>query len=356
MNETTKMRQGESLDKSQLTSFLEQATGLKIELLTISQFKGGYSNLTYLLEINDSIQWVLRKPPIGANIKSGHDMSREYHIIKALFPTYKLVPKPILFCDDKKILGSDFYIMQKVDGWILRPGLPENLIPSPDRLNHIFQVFTANFVMMHQLDIDEVGLPSMAVSPENYPERQILGWTKRYFSSKTDEIKSVENLASWLAGHIPKTSGISLIHNDYKYDNLILDTVTDDINAVLDWEMSTIGDPLMDLGSALGYWVNADDPDWLKDMNINSTNLPGNPSREALLHSYALKSSKDPGNGVFYFAYGMLKLAVIAQQIYARYKAGNTDNPKFAALINVVNACGTMGLQAINKNKIDTLF
>lgn len=283
-------------------------------------------------------------------------MSREYQVIKALYPSYKKVPEPILFCDNKEILGADFYVMQKVDGWILRSGLPAEVLPSPEKMTHIFEVFTDNFVALHQWDIYDTGLNVMAVDPDNYPERQITGWTKRYYNAKTDDIKSVENLAGWLGSHIPKTSGISLIHNDYKYDNILLDPVSDDINSVLDWEMSTIGDPLMDVGSSLGYWVNEEDPDWLKDVNLSPTTLPGNPGREAFLHTYAQKSGKDPGNGVFYFAYGMLKLAVIAQQIYARYQAGHTNNPKFADLVKVVEACGTMGMQAVVHKRLDRLF
>jgi aminoglycoside phosphotransferase (APT) family kinase protein len=356
MNEATEIRKGEELDKTKLTTFIKNEMQLNVDSLHISQFAGGYSNLTYLLEINETIQWVLRKPPVGANIKSGHDMSREYHVLKALFPSYNKVPKPILFCNDLDILGSDFYIMEKVEGWILRSGTATDFLPAPDNMKHIFNVFTDNFVVLHQLDIHDIGLSSLAVEPENYPERQIFGWTKRYFNSKTEDVASVENLAHWLASHIPKTSGISLIHNDYKYDNLVLDPLSNDINAVLDWEMSTIGDPLMDVGSSLGYWVNADDPDWLKDINISPTTLPGNPSREELLQGYALRSGKDPGNGVFYFAYGMFKLAVIAQQIYARYTGGHTRNPKFANLHKVVDACGTMGMQAVVKKRLDTLF
>ncbi len=355
MYETIEIRKGEELDISKLIDFLKEELGIHIDSITASQFPGGYSNLTYLLVINDNIKWVLRKPPKGANIKSGHDMSREYKILKALYPYYSKVPKPVHFCKNNDILGAEFYLMEKVDGWILRSDVPQKTIPSPIAMKHIFDVFTDTFVEVHQIDYLLAGLEELG-NPDNYPERQISGWSKRYYLSKTDDISSVENLIRWLESHIPITSGAALIHNDFKYDNLILHENNNEVKAILDWEMSTIGDPLMDLGSSLGYWVNADDPDWLQSIKLSPTTFPGNPTREGLLQTYALKSGKDPGDGVFYYAYGILKLAVIAQQIYTRYKAGHTNNPKFSGLLKVVEACGTMGMQAIGKKRIDNLF
>lgn len=355
MNETIEIRKGEELNINGLIHLLKEELDIQVDSLNVSQFPGGYSNLTYLLVINDHIKWVLRKPPKGANIKSGHDMSREFKILKALYPYYSKVPKPVHFCKNMDILGAEFYLMEKVDGWILRSDISQENIPSPVTMKHIFDVFADTFFELHQIDYRNVGLEELG-NPDNYPERQILGWSKRYYQSKTDDFDSVDDLIKWLSSHIPLLSGAALIHNDFKYDNLILNESNHDVKAILDWEMSTIGDPLMDVGSSLGYWVNGDDPDWMQSIKLSPTTFPGNPTREGLLHTYALKSGKDPGNGVFYYAYGMLKLAVIAQQIYARYKVGHTSIPKFSGLNKVVEACSTMAIQAINRKRLDNLF
>ena len=355
MNASIEIRRGDEIDEQALLTYLSNIQKVNIDSLKITQFPGGYSNLTYLLQINEDINWVLRKPPKGANIKSGNDMAREYKIITALKPIFGKVPSPILYYGDSEILGSEFYIMEKVDGWILRSEMSVNDLPSESDMKNIFAEFVDGFNLLHQFDYKNAGLSDLG-RPENYIERQIDGWTQRYYKSKTDEIPSVEKLAKWLEAHQPIMSGAALIHNDFKYDNLILSTSNNSINAILDWEMSTLGDPLMDLGSSLGYWVNADDPDWLQKIKLSPTTLPGNPSREDLLQAYAIKSKLDPSNGVFYYAYGMLKLAVIAQQIYTRFKLGYTKDPRFAELIKVVNACGTMGLQAISAKRLDRLF
>ncbi len=355
MGETSKVREGEELNIDNLVPYLSVIIGTAIECLEILQFSGGYSNLTYLLKINDLQYLVLRKPPKGVNIKAGHDMSREYNILTALYPSEIRVPKTVHFCNNHDILGSDFYLMEYVDGWILRAEISPANYPSPGDMSTIFNVFTDQFTSLHNIKYKQYGLGELGMA-ENYPTRQITGWTKRYLNAKTDDIFSIKNLIQWLNDHIPLTSGSTLIHNDFKYDNLILDRKTNDIRAILDWEMSTIGDPLMDLGSSLGYWINEDDPDWIQSIKLSPTTLPGNASREGLLQSYSLKSGRDPGNGVFYYAYGMLKLAVIAQQIYARFASGQTTNPKFAGLLKVVDACGVMAMQAIHKKKIDKLF
>lgn len=351
----TNAKNSEQLDIISLSAYLYKHVGIKVENPQITQFSGGYSNLTYLIKTQET-QFVLRKPPVGANIKSGHDMSREFNVLSALYPEEIKVPKPIHFCNDHDILGSDFYIMDYVDGLILRADiLPENY-PGPLKMHAVFDMFCTQFVQLHRSDVKKFAFLDKSESEKTYPERQIYGWASRYQNAKTDDVKPVEQLISWLTGHIPFPSGHSIIHNDYKYDNIILDSESYKIKAILDWEMSTVGDPLMDLGSSLGYWVNKNDPDWLQSIKLSPTTIPGNPSREAFLQQYAQASGKDPGDGVFYYAYGMLKLATIAQQIYKRYVTGKTSNPKFAALKMVVEACGIMGMQAVTRKHIDDLF
>jgi len=193
--------------------------------------------------------------------------------------------------------------------------------------------------------------------PLGYVSRQVEGWTKRYFNARTDDVPAIERLAAWLKEEMPKDSERSaLIHNDYKYDNLVL--ATDDLTkiiAVLDWEMATIGDPLMDLGTTLGYWVDADDTAEWQAYGFGLTTLSGNLSRREMLDYYAQLTAREIPNAVFYYSYGLLKIAVIVQQIYFRYRQGLTKDPRFASLINLVKACGNLGERAIEKNRIDRL-
>ncbi|MBK9255728.1 MAG: phosphotransferase family protein [Saprospiraceae bacterium] len=338
-----------------LKKYLEISLLRSFDQFKIQRFTGGYSNLTYLLKIdNTEDQWVLRMPPKGAQVKSGHDMSREYKILSNIRSQFKAVPETILFCSDTSVLDAEFYIMKKVDGFILRAGLPENQLPDSHRMKAMFDEFVNQFVRIHQLNYAESGLSDLG-NPKNYVSRQIYGWAKRYELSKTEDIPEINQLILWLSSHMPSESGYSLIHNDYKYDNVIFG---DDnrILAVLDWEMCTLGDPLMDVGSSLAYWTDPDDPDWFRSLSMSPTTTAGNPNRSEFLNHYAGLSGKDPGNGVFYFAYGLLKLAVIAQQIYKRYTLGHTSDVRFAKLIEAVKACGILSVQAIQRNRIDRLF
>jgi len=354
-DQSTEIRKGEELNISKLETFLnESLEGISGNLI-IEQFPSGFSNLTYLIKIGET-ELVLRRPPFGANIKSAHDMGREYKILNALSQSYPKAPKPYLYTEDENIVGAPFYVMERVQGVILRPKMPAEMIPDAATMKGIANGLIDTFVELHDVDYKAVGLGDLG-RPEGYTERQVTGWTKRYFKSKTDEIPAIEKAAAWLNDNIPEAAGASLIHNDFKYDNLVLDK--DDwtkVIAVLDWEMSTLGDPLMDLGTSIGYWVNDTDPEWMQKIALSPTTLPGNPSREDVVQAYAQKSGRDVGNIVFYYVYGILKVAVIAQQIYYRYKKGLTQDQRFARLIDAVKGLGAVAVQAIERKRIDRLF
>lgn len=330
---------------------LEHGAADQIE---VKRFSGGYSNLTYLIRINKLHEFVLRTAPKGANVKSGHDMRREYNILKRIKPLLGSVPQVYLFSDDHLITGADFYLMEKMDGYILRAGLPESALPDASRMAGMAESFISKFAEIHQLGVKNAGLDDIGF-PEKYISRQITGWAKRYEAARTGDLPEMDSLIKWLNGHIPESGPAGLLHNDFKYDNIVYDHQVK-ILAVLDWEMSTIGDPLMDLGSSLAYWADDDDPDWFKALNLNLTTLPGNPDREGVVHAYARATGRDPGNGVFWYAYGLLKLAVIAQQIFSRYNRGLTRDPRFAHLDKAVKACVVMALQAVQKGRISNLF
>lgn len=350
-DQSTPIRPGEELNLENLESYLQKTIPEFSGTLRAAQFPGGYSNLTYLLKTGGR-EMVLRRPPFGANIKSGHDMGREYKILHALSKHYAKVPNTIAYSEDLDIIGAPFYIMERVRGIILRPGMKPEAQPDPALMRTIAEGLVDTFVELHRVDYQAVGLGDLG-RPEGYISRQISGWNKRYVKAKTDEFPAVEQVAQWLQDHQPESRNISLIHNDFKYDNLILDP--DDwskVLAVLDWEMSTIGDPLMDLGTTLGYWVNPDDPDWLKQLALSPTTLAGNPTRAEIVEWYASKSGQDIDHIVFYYVYGLFKIAVIAQQIYFRYKKGLTKDPRFSKLGSVVNGLGQWALNAIDKKTI----
>lgn len=348
-------RSGEELDQEKLSQFLKsQLPSLQGEM-EVKQFPGGYSNLTYALTFGKE-EFVLRRPPAGAKIKSGHDMGREHKILSALYPTYGKAPKPTLFVEDESIIGSPFYLMERVKGVILRYHMPKEMHPDAELMSSISASWLDTLVELHAINFEEVGLGDLG-RPDGYVKRQIEGWGKRYFNAKTDEIPKLEKALKWLVDNQPVESNGALIHNDFKYDNLIL-SASDwtKVEAVLDWEMATIGDPLMDLGTSIGYWVNPDDPEFMRGMKLSPTHLPGNPKRGEIVHQYALKSGKNVEDEVFLYVYGLFKIAVIAQQIYGRYKAGLTQDERFAAMIDGVKMIGEIADRAIERKKIDDLF
>jgi aminoglycoside phosphotransferase (APT) family kinase protein len=348
------VREGEQLDGPQLLAYLRGKLPGLDGTLEVKQFPAGFSNLTYLLRVGEQ-EFVLRRPPFGAKIKTAHDMGREFLILSRLYPVYGKVPCPVLYCEDESVIGAPFYLMERVGGIILRARLPEGLTLSQETMHRLSESFIANLVEIHGIDYQAAGLGDLG-RPEGYVKRQIEGWTKRYYNARTDDVPEIEKLAEWLLEHAPADSGRALIHNDYKYDNVVFAPADlSRVVAVLDWEMATIGDPLMDFGTALGYWVDADDPDEWKQLGFGLTALPGNLCRRDLVQLYSRLSGRDVGDVVFYFAYALLKVAVIVQQIYHRYRQGFTTDPRFSNLGSLVRACGHLAQRAIEKRRIDGL-
>ncbi len=309
---------------------------LGVSVLEVSRFKGGFSNLTYLVR-SGSQEWVVREPPVGSTVKGAHDMRRECLILSRLAGVYECVPRVVGYCEE-----GDFFVMERVEGTILRDrgeGVDFARV-SCDAID--------NLALLHAVDYEAAGLGSLAKG-SGYVERQIQGWTERYARARTDEVPDVDFISSWLAAGVRADSGTCLIHNDYKYDNLVL-APDYSLRAVLDWEMATIGDPLMDLGSTLGYWVEASDPPELVGLRLGLTHLPGNLTRAQVVERYArVRPVSDP---VFYYVYGLFKLIGIAQQIYYRFKAGKTDDPRFAGLGHAVQVLAAQGRATIARGSL----
>ena len=347
------VRQGEELETTELLPYLRDHIEGLSEDIHVRQFPAGHSNLTYLLEdqVNDK-GYVLRRPPFGAQVKSGHDMGREFRVMSALYPIWPKVPRPFVMCEDESIIGASFYVMERVEGVILRRGKNKGVDLSEATMEGICTSFLETFVEIHGVDLEAAGLSEFG-KPEGYIERQVSGWTRRWKKAMTDTVEGVDAMAAWLAENQPKEQSAGLIHNDFKYDNLILDPEDPTkVLAVLDWEMATLGDPLMDLGSSLAYWVEAKDSFVLQQLKFGPTDLPGNLSRTELVEAYAERSGRDVSNFLFYYIYGIFKLAVIAQQIYYRYKHGHTSDERFAGLIFAVQALGQAGEAAIASGEI----
>lgn len=329
------IRPGEELDLNKLEPFLRSQFSSEAEHFSVSQFPSGHSNLTYCVQLGDR-KMVLRRPPFGSKVKSAHDMGREFHVLSKLHDVYPPAPKVLLYCDDSSILGAPFYLMEPIRGIILRRDPPSGLLFTPEIARALCESFIDNLARLHSTDYTAIGLADLG-KPQGYLERQVRGWTERYHGSKTHDLAEIELISSWMQQHLPLSSCVTLIHNDYKFDNVIL--APDDLTkiiGVLDWEMCTLGDPLSDLGSALAYWVEATDPDDLQKLRWGPTNYPGSMTRHKLVQRYAQTSGRDVSNMVFYVVFARFKVAVIVQQIYYRYHVGLTKDPRFAVMPEVV--------------------
>lgn len=346
---TRPVRSGEELDQVALQTYLdEQQTGVGT-IIEITQFPGGYSNLTYLLRTNRG-EYVLRRPPFGAkDIKGGHDMGREFRVLSMLQSAgYAKIPGPVIFCDDESVMGCPFYVMERVPGVILRAHMAAKLDLSPATMRHLSESLVDALVALHTLDIQQTGLAGLG-KPEGYIRRQVDGWHKRYLASQTDDVSAMTDLARWLDQNLPAENPPTLLHNDFKYDNVVLSPDLSEIRAVLDWEMCTVGDPLMDVGTSLSYWAEANDDPFRKSFNL--TWLPGNLTRQEFANRYAERSGRDVSNLLYYYVFGLFKNAVVIQQIYARYKKGLTQDERFAGLLTGVQALSHHGAESVERGR-----
>jgi aminoglycoside phosphotransferase (APT) family kinase protein len=331
LDRATTVRPGEELHLAKLEPYLRQHFPHESGPLSVRQFPGGHSNLTYALQLG-ATELVLRRPPFGSKVKTAHDMSREFRVLSKLHSAYPPAPEVLLYCDDLDILGAPFYIMQPIHGIILRKDPPPSLPFSPPIARQLSQSFVETLVHLHSLDFSSIGLADLG-KPHGYLERQVRGWTERYFASKTHDFPEVEEIVPWMQQHLPPQSDASLIHNDYKYDNLVLDPADiTKIRGVLDWEMCTLGDPLSDLGTALAYWINPDDPEEVLQQRWGPTTYEGSFTRADLAQHYAARTGRDLSNIVFYLVFARFKIAVIIQQIYYRYHQGLTKDERFAIM------------------------
>ncbi|HET7580457.1 MAG TPA: phosphotransferase family protein [Bacillales bacterium] len=332
--QTIPVRKGEELDERKLEEFLRKnVSGFPDAPLKIEQFPSGLSNLTYVLKADD---WeaVLRRPPIGPVAPKAHNMERESKILEKVHPVFPLAPKPFVFSDDTDVVGSPFFIMERRHGLVLDREVPPDLSLGEADFEHISETMVDTLVALHGIDYEQAGLRKIG-HPDGFLERQVHGWIKRYERSKTDEIEGVDKLTRWLTGHLPESPAPTLIHYDFKLNNVLFsEEEVSKLTGIFDWEMSTVGDPLADLGVAMSYWTEAADPDVLKygQGKPSITIKPGFYTRQQFIESYAKKSGRDVSHIHYYLTFAYFKLAVICQQIYYRWKKGQTQDKRFAHL------------------------
>jgi len=327
-SETIAMRAGERIAADALAEYLRGKLDGAEHGVELEQFPNGHSNLTYLLRTGAQ-EYVLRRPPLGPVAPKAHDMVREYHVLRAVHPHYPQAPRPHLVCEDPAVLGAPFFIMERRQGAILREEIPADYASIADYPRMIGEAFLDSLVDLHRIGISAPGLRELG-KPEGYVERQVSGWAERWERAKTEEVSELDGVVRWLAGHIPPPLAPSLIHNDYKLDNVMLATGSPDrVEAVLDWEMATVGDPLSDLGLTLCYWVWATAPE-VRTAGIPAlTALPGWFTRDQLVERYAWQTGRDVTHIGYYEVLGVFKLAVIVQQIYSRFHRGQTQDDRF---------------------------
>jgi aminoglycoside phosphotransferase (APT) family kinase protein len=352
-DEAKEIRNGEELDNLSLEIFLNQKLENFGKITAIKQFPGGYSNLTYLI-VTENKNYVLRKPPKGAKaIKGGHNMRREFEILESLTKAgFDKVPKPIFYSADESVLSSEFYLMEKLEGTILRNSefKKQKEFLNPQLMAKLSLEICETQAELHKIEIENTPLENIG-KPAGYISRQVKGWHERYLNAKTDEIETELLVFNWLVENMPSEIKPTLLHNDFKYDNLIFDLENQKILAILDWEMATIGDPRMDIGTSLSYWCEAGDGDFEKNFNLSW--LPGNFKREEYVAHYQKANPEvDLSNILYFYVFGLFKNAIIIQQIYARYKNGLTQDPRFANLILGVKALMLKSHKSILANKM----
>jgi aminoglycoside phosphotransferase (APT) family kinase protein len=352
-NQPGPVRQGAELPIANLSEYLCRQLGPDYAIREVRQFPGGYSNLTYLLLLRQG-ELILRRPPPGADIKGAHDMGREFAVLSALEGHFQLIPKPVLYTEDAAIIGAPFFLMERVSGLILRgaPGAPGF---DAVTMQHVSEAVVDTLATLHRTPIQTSALAQLG-KPEGYTDRQLKGWIERYTRAATDTVPEMAAVAEWLPLHLPSASPAALIHNDFKYDNLVLDPEKPErIRAVLDWEMATLGDPWMDLGTTLAYWTEPREAQQMPLAAATLTWLPGNLNRQGVLERYQQQSAHNTPDILFYFAFGAFKVGVIIQQIYARYQQGLSSDERFAGLGKAVQHFGRMAAAAIDQQKISDL-
>ena len=330
--DTAQVRPGEELNLAALAEYMRGKIEGAERGVDIRQFPSGHSNLTYLLQI-DGREYVLRRGPLGPVAPKAHDMAREFHVLQMLHPHFPEAPAVFLLCKDPAVLGAVFFVMERRHGLILRDAVPPELALVKDYPQRVSEAFIDCLVRLHAIDLAKTGLIALG-KPDGFLARQVQGWADRWNRAKTDEMPendktTMDHVICWLTDRLPSSPTPTLVHNDYKLDNVMLRPSADGIEAVLDWEMTTVGDPLADLGLTLCYWAWATAPQFGSQALPALTSQPGWYTRDQFVDRYAERTGRDLAHIGYYEVLGIFKLAVILQQIYCRFRRGQTNDARF---------------------------
>ena len=330
------VRPGEELPLDRLEPWLRARLPHLRGAAHVTQYAGGASNWTYRLAY-DNEDLILRRPPAGTKAKSAHDMGREFRLQQALRPHFPLVPETLAHCGDESVIGAEFYVMRRLVGFIPRRNLPPGLNLSRDEVRTLCLRVIDSLAHIHQVDVEAAGLASLGTGA-GYAQRQIDGWSRRYGQARTWNVPSGRAITQWLQARLPRDERICLTHNDFRFDNVVLDVADPTrIIGILDWELATLGDPLMDLGNLLAYWVEAGDDPLARATRRQPTHLEGMLTRREVIEHYCGRTGWRPESWAFYEVYGLFRLSVIVQQIYYRYHHRQTRNPAFRHFWVMVN-------------------
>ena len=345
--DTISVRADEKFDELKLSDFLKGKLEGSENPLHVRQFPGGKANLTYHLDYG-SHEYVLRRPPLGPVAPTAHDMAREYSVLSVLHNIFPLAPKAYLFSDEESIVGAPFFIMNRHSGIVVRKNMPSEFADEPHAGRQMSIALADALAEFHKVDYESLGLQSLG-KPDGFIDRQIEGWSKRWEAAKHKDIREMDEIYNWLNNHKPLSSESALVHNDYKLDNIMLAANNPGkIEAIFDWDMCTLGDPLADLGSLLCYWIDPDDPDFFKQsamMPLDNSFL----TRRELVARYTQASGRDVSNIRFYHALGLYRLVGIAAQIYIRYLKGQTQDKRFAMFGDMIPAIAQFALKIIQE-------
>ncbi len=341
-SELIDVRPDERLDPGRLEPWLRAHLPAAPEALTISQFGGGHANLTYLVRFGHR-EYVLRRPPLGPVAPTAHDMRREHRVLARLGACYPLAPTSYALCDDPAVIGADFHVMERRRGFVIRRQLPPDVTGDPVLARRLGEMLVDSLAALHRVEPRAVGLDGLG-RPDGYVTRQLAGWTARWAATGR-ELPAVDRIAAWLRAGLPPQHAAALVHNDYQIENILVDAADPATGvAVLDWDMCTRGDPLMDLGYLLNCWTDpGDDPSW-RGLSPTPGSAPGLPTRRELVERYARSTRFDVERAHWYHVFGVFKLAVVLEQIHVRFRRGQTRDARFATLGERVEGLAAKGL------------
>ena len=343
------VRKGEELDARRVAEYLRDKIEGMDSAVEVLQFPSGHSNLTYLLA-TDKREYVLRRAPLGPVAAKAHDMAREYHVLRTVHPHFPEAPNVFHLCEDLSVIGAVFYVMERRCGVILRDRIPPQIERLPDYGHAISESFIDCMARLHAIDLRSSGVLALG-KPDGFLERQVRGWAERWQRAKTEDLREMGIVIEWLRAAMPSSPQATLVHNDYKLDNVMLSAESPDhIEAVLDWEMATIGDPLVDLGLTLCYWYWASKPE-LGTYGVKAlTANPGWYGREEFLARYAERTGRDLTRIAYYEILGLFKLAVILQQIYYRFHCGQTSDVRFRNFDSQVKGLAKLAASVVERS------